>query len=411
MSEYTENILKLNPKNEFSVAGIDIIQCPVKKEEFKTKRWYRYIDKMNKILSDKMKICSSDDTKYTLYNVVVQISLTKICYDMRKYSDKISKLLDNYGNHPYDLYLSISPNMCFDKLCENEIFKSLAEKVCIQYLMKESYDNLYLWMAEQEFVQTLEDFLICKYVRMHNEEKFLASYQLDPSDTDLCLIQKYFFDKVYNNIILLISYHDMSLVTKSVNNYKKNIKEDYNEKIDKIKELEKQIQDEKQRGKDFLPTLMRLKKEAEEGTQAQQELFNNAITEKDREIRQLEKQINSLQDKLANINAQSDVKDEEITNLIQPVECDTTLRYTFVLHSYPEFENMLKEAFPNCNIVNSSDLFNYNNTDLTVFITRHLKHNMYYKIKSVCKANNVPFIHFSSTNIDMLKSEIARLYG
>ena len=113
----------MNQDTLFSAAGISLIKCPVKNSEFKSKRFYRFLDKFEVELVNKLKVSSSlGGSKDTLSNVAVQVAMTKVAYDMADYSDKIKKVLDrDFGNHPYDIYQIITRNTVLSDLVEDSM--------------------------------------------------------------------------------------------------------------------------------------------------------------------------------------------------------------------------------------------------------------------------------------------------
>ena len=66
------------------------------------------------------------------------------------------------------------------------------------------------------------------------------------------------------------------------------------------------------------------------------------------------------------------------------------------------------EEFPNSILIDNYNSKLSMDTALVVFMSSKLKHDLYFKIKNVCKANDIPYIHNNYSNIEMLKAEIAK---
>ena len=129
--------------------------------------------------------------------------------------------------------------------------------------------------------------------------------------------------------------------------------------------------------------------------------------ERTRKIQKLEKKIEELEDKLnTNQDSQSttNINKEEI---IIP-EVDTNKRYIFVCAEWSNFENELKNNFPQCEIITNFASIKNMKIDLVVFFSNHISHKLYYGIKKQCKDYNIPYIHCNSTNIESLKREISK---
>ena len=129
--------------------------------------------------------------------------------------------------------------------------------------------------------------------------------------------------------------------------------------------------------------------------------------ERARKIQKLERKIEELEVKLnttQNKQSTTSINKEEI---IIP-EVDTNKRYIFVCAEWSNFENELKNNFPQCEIITNFASIKNMKIDLVVFFSNHISHKLYYGIKKQCKDYNIPYIHCNSTNIDSLKREISK---
>jgi hypothetical protein len=403
-----ETMRKINPEFEFIRSGMMACDNPFNKSEIKDKRFYRYIDKIEKNIANKISNIGDNcgNGKYTLYHIGLHIvfhKLTDVYYDQIKDQIDQEKVMDK--NEKYGLHQIVILPKYITTYYQPDKYKFIEKYICdrlLEFYNDETYDSELINISESVFNDAVTAFLSRNYIY---ENITTVNYMTNlPDDTDLNCILVDYVSLLYVRVLM---YYIEKIVSNKLEIKEKELDDIHNTistLTDENRKLKATLAKEKLRYKDVDELIDRLKIEAEEGTKSQQELFNSAITEKDREIRRLEKQIESLKNKQHNntIVEEPDIIEEEI------IECDTSLNYVFVMTKWSvQFEQQLLEAFPNATIMNSSDNWT-DNIDLLVFITTHLKHNMYYKIKNTCKNNNIPFIHFSSTNIDLLKTEIAK---
>ena len=413
LSDKEKQILEIKAKksdHDFSVAGIRLIDNPIKNEAFKDKRYFRYVDKIQDALLKKLGVCSSLETRDNIYNVGLQMALTKLAYEIGTICPEFKEKLDKYYVcTKYDIYQVITPNKATGLFLENEIFASKAVDISVNYIYENQYDNVYLRIAEKEFKNVIDIFLTSIYVDIDDKDKFMISYtSYIPDEVGMNLFLKSYLDRIYDGVVMQIAFDTLQeSIEKPLKAQQEKLVELNKIYSNKLIEMNKLLEEEKAKGKDFLPTLIRLQKEAEEGTKEQEEVYQEHLTEKNREIKRLEKKIDQLTAKLESILPEEEFK-AEIQE--ETKECDTTLRYAFIMKPFEELENQLLETFPNSYIVSSSDMFNCANTDYAIFITKHLKHNMYYKIKDMCKTHKISYMHFANKNIDILKQEIAKNY-
>ena len=278
------------------------------------------------------------------------------------------------------------------------------------FIVDNSLPNDAIRIAKISFENAIIDYILNKYI---NEEVNENNYMVHlPNLLDLHFILYDYQSKLYTNLIFWIIHQLLSQYDLVNEEEFKRIQDDIDIVIENNKKIKAQLKEELANKANYYPTLLKYKKEAEEGTKQQQEMFNDAIIAKDREIRRLEKQIESLQDKLTNIKEHTNNTDiiEEIDKILEEnkaSECDTTLKYTFVTIDTTGMSYILEE-FPNSILIDNYNSKLSMDTALVVFMSSKLKHDLYFKIKNVCKANNIPYIHNNYSNIEMLKTEIAK---
>ena len=387
---------------EFLSASGAEINCPINNSSFNDK----YIDKMTRFMSSLVLQSSTNDEYMTIYHIAVQIALDKLLFEM-KLNNKIAT---SVNIQKYDIHNIISSNDLLSDLLNNNLFANYAADRIETYILNTDYDDEFISIAKKDFIKIVNDWLKYNYIYMQDkdrDERFMMGYSsYMPTMEEAHILFKYYLNLVYNDIILMLSVYEKNNISKHVVELENNYNSKLKEASTQIEQLEKELDNQKAKAKDFLPTMKRLKIEAEQGTKEQQEIFDACIIEKNREIHRLEKQLQSLKDKIDSLQIDDTTKDT-IKEIIPEYTCDTTLKYEFIMVESPELENQLLSTFPNSIISNSTDSFS-TDVDLVVFITQRLKHHIYYGIKSICRTNNIPYMHFSAMNIDLLKTEIAK---
>ena len=389
----------------FIQSGRVLCERPLNTEKFMDKRFYRYVDKLGKLLESNLTDATCEDFKCDIYyigiyNCTVALSKNILPEIYERHSEKWT--VDHLMDSPvYNILFNTNK---WEELTNNA-------KIFIKATLET--DDIapgILNIAKNAFIQTVLMFLMPHYI-MKSEDKFSLSYtSILPDETDMNFMLYY-----YQTILL--SSLELWLIDQTYNLKIDSHEKAFNEIKDKIKivlnendKLKKKLLEKQDREKDFLPTLIRLQKEAAEGTEEQKKMYNEHLKAKDREISKLEKQIQQLQNKIDKLTNSSDNKIAKSSKQIEDKkkECDTTLPYMFAMCEWStQFEQQLLDMFPNATIIYSSSDFN-TNTNLVIFLTSHIKHNMYYKVKSMCKNANIPILHFASSNLELLKQEIAK---
>lgn len=177
--------------------------------------------------------------------------------------------------------------------------------------------------------------------------------------------------------------------------------------IGSLKEDNSKLQKEIKNQEYIISELRRKLEKSNSSKDAEMDELCKENLERARKIQKLEKKIEELEDKL-NTN-----KDNQSTTSINKEEIiipevDTNKRYIFVCAEWSNFENELKNNFPQCEIITNFASIKNMKIDLVVFFSNHISHKLYYGIKKQCKDYNIPYIHCNSTNIDSLKREILK---
>lgn len=400
--------------DDFKRAGIATCTNPFTSDKFKDKKFYRYINKIDKMLMEKLNAATSNSEKINIYSFGIASCINAMIADMPEKDDFIDK------NAPEE-YETLGIHQVLMKPNVQDIINNLDNRNLVKihnymynmardFIVDNSLPNDAIRIAKISFENAIIDYILNKYI---NEEVNENNYMVHlPNLLDLHFILYDYQSKLYTNLIFWIIHQLLSQYDLVNEEEFKRIQDDIDIVIENNKKIKAQLKEELANKANYYPTLLKYKKEAEEGTKQQQEMFNDAIIAKDREIRRLEKQIESLQDKLTNIKEHTNNTDiiEEIDKILEEnkaSECDTTLKYTFVTIDTTGMSYILEE-FPNSILIDNYNSKLSMDTALVVFMSSKLKHDLYFKIKNVCKANNIPYIHNNYSNIEMLKTEIAK---
>lgn len=403
-----QELLNVKFANDFRKAGVYTCISPFKyNKNFKDKKFYRYVAKIDKMLIEQLSVTSSTkDDKTNIYNLGICNCLYAISDELGFEDEEESNMYDILGLHKeVDLSNIFSMDTFFNDSNTTKIWAYIKDHIFKVFLDTTEYPNDMVSISKIVFEDTIIRFLTEQAIIDNFDE---TNYMLHmPTLLQLHTIFFNFQTKLYNELSFWI-------IKQALNEYdivNEGGFTDIQKKIDIVlaenTQLKDQIKQEKEKNKNYYPTILKCKKEAEMGTKAQQEMFNDAITEKDREIRRLEKQIENLKNKLSTVSTEEvqEIIEEELPTL----ECDTSLKYVFVIiKNNDNIEYQLRSIFPNAIFISNYDDLLPMDTPLVIYMTAKLKHDLYYKIKNKCKANNIKSIHFGATNIELLKTEIAK---
>lgn len=403
-------------ENSFSKTGRLLIENEIANDDFKSKRFYKYLNKIDKLLIENLYNTSNLDEKINIYNIGINVVMHKLTSLLLSSGLYFNADIEPYKPHEYGIYNVITvPNdskLFFSKEYTNVL--NYTANLCENYIFNDTFSYELLSLAKQSFEKIIIDRL--KHIHIinlvtKNDDSLINNYTTrEISKMDLNFI----LEAYANDLFVSIEYWIIEQVINNRQVMSRNQLEEIQQQIGVVLEANKELTEElnimKKKEKQFSPLLDRYRQEALNGTSKQQKMYNEHLAEKNREIKALNKQIQALKDKLAELSS-NEVLDDTFNNILEDeiYECDTKLPYVFVMAEWSkDFENNLLEEFDNSVIMHASDKLPIN-TKLVIFVTSHLKHNMYYKMKSVCTNCGVPYIHCASTNLDIIKNEIAKV--
>jgi len=403
-------------ENSFSKTGRLLIENEIANDDFKSKRFYKYLNKIDKLLIENLYNTSNLDEKINIYNIGINVVMHKLTSLLLSSGLYFNADIEPYKPHDYGIYNVITvPNdskLFFSKEYTNVL--NYTANLCENYIFNDTFSYELLSLAKQSFEKIIIDRL--KHIHIinlvtKNDDSLINNYTTrEISKMDLNFI----LEAYANDLFVSIEYWIIEQVINNRQVMSRSQLEEIQQQIGVVLEANKELTEElnimKKKEKQFSPLLDRYRQEALNGTSKQQKMYNEHLAEKNREIKALNKQIQVLKDKLAELSS-NEVLDDTFNNILEDeiYECDTKLPYVFVMAEWSkDFENNLLEEFDNSVIMHASDKLPIN-TKLVIFVTSHLKHNMYYKMKSVCTNCGVPYIHCASTNLDIIKNEIAKV--
>jgi len=403
-------------ENSFSKTGRLLIENEIANDDFKSKRFYKYLNKIDKLLIENLYNTSNLDEKINIYNIGINVVMHKLTSLLLSSGLYFNADIEPYKPHNYGIYNVITvPNdskLFFSKEYTNVL--NYTANLCENYIFNDTFSYELLSLAKQSFEKIIIDRL--KHIHIinlvtKNDDSLINNYTTrEISKMDLNFI----LEAYANDLFVSIEYWIIEQVINNRQVMSRSQLEEIQQQIGVVLEANKELTEElnimKKKEKQFSPLLDRYRQEALNGTSKQQKMYNEHLAEKNREIKALNKQIQALKDKLTELSS-NEVLDDTFNNILEDeiYECDTKLPYVFVMAEWSkDFENNLLEEFDNSVIMHASDKLPIN-TKLVIFVTSHLKHNMYYKMKSVCTNCGVPYIHCASTNLDIIKNEIAKV--
>ena len=369
-------------------------------EEFHDKRYYRYIKKIEDLIQKSLRMQIS----------VMQMSISSCSlYWLYKLEADIDEPI---GSGPAALIRYIPESMLDDlvSFAEEELQINYEEKLKNVYFgmfhacHEGKIGSQFIALYEVHRNYCIDEMLVRAFMRGEIREDNYSSYI--PSEKEIpCL---------YADILTNLAY-DMQV--KLCQNCYEMLFHQYKEKTEKRiagidaekerKEAEKAFNSMKDMFADLCiekKKSQRLEEQKNAELEKERKLRKDALIEKEREINRLKKQIEQLKKKQERPPEQPEPT--QITQTKEP-ECDPTRKYTFVMSPWPLFEGQLKEVFPNATIVSKMEIISKETSDLVIFMTSHMSHKFYKGIKNQCRDEQIPYLHFNSTNIKKLKKEIA----
>lgn len=140
------------------------------------------------------------------------------------------------------------------------------------------------------------------------------------------------------------------------------------------------------------------------------EIYNDLLdknTELARRELKTKKKYNELLEKYNALKLQTSASDDDGTDYSTQgfKELDLDGKYLFIAdEGRANIVNNIIETFPNSTV--SQDNFNLSaeTVDMVVILSSLIDHPTYHNIKNQCKVKNIPLIHCSNTNIDIIKN-------
>ncbi len=389
------------PHKSKDMFGIIYGKNSFRHETFMDKRFRRYVEKVRDAIRSKV-LAKTDANNLDVEYMAAMVALANLVYRL--------------GDTAPGVFQLTAGTIMRECSCESLLFrkdlpisKQLKASIEQQDQKDEPLMNEWIDFAKEELQNAVIDHLSLLLAKGENIST--ANYmQFIPDEADAFHIFRQTAQQTYYDIErfwIKKYFHDLE------EGLKKSFIEENEDKMrllkERLTELNTKVREDEEQKKFLLPTMKRLKEEAQKGTEAQAEIYNETLKEKDREIRSLEKKLKAITDKYMRLK-ESDPAIEPLPEVAEPI-FDPNKRYLFVMHDWPDMINQLAAEFPNMRLMENSGTPISPNTDLVIFMTMHISHSLYYTAKDQCQTLGIPYIHFASSNMDRLKTEISKKLG
>lgn len=248
-----------------------------------------------------------------------------------------------------------------------------------------------------------------------------ANYQLTlpEDDTDLLFI----YEDVVNGVGECIQNYaiDMKAFQQARSERDNDMIDSYREEIQSLKKEIKRIKKENERLNERVEhtnkkafELLYQRKQSGNDVQEQIKEATAEVTKENTEIRRnymkLDKRYHDLQKKYNRLKHQQGNAENEQDFLVaedsseQDIDTlDKNGRYVFVMDDPASYTKKFSDEFPNSICADSNVKIDANKTDLVIMLTSHLGHDTYTPIRAQCKINEIPLVHCTHSNLDIVK--------
>lgn len=390
----TEQLLKKARENDIVWSECQYRDSFVFDEDFKGKRFQRYVEKMKNFIYDKyVSITYEDVTKglrsQDLKEFIIIFFMTYYLYEPEKGEfESDGMLFECLHNYAYPIrrdifdktiltsYLCnphIDAPFSFGKIIDKEI-----ENVCMDYIR--------MRCMEMENVDESNYFLTLPENHVH--AMFLLDRILDLIKIDIDNFCSSTQAKEMRKIMKQKTVKSLCETNKELVETIDNLKEEMAEKDNKINILNGKLKNEKP-----------VKKDNEELSLLSEQ--NDALARQNDKLKekynQLLSKYETLKEKTNNKITDAEKQEEEIKEL------DKNGKYLFICYEDVTFKRVILDEFPNASFCDSSININASSTDLVIVLTEHINHSAYYAAKEQCKSKNIPLIHCRFSNLELIK--------
>lgn len=369
-------------------------------DDFTGKRFNRYVEKTKEYIFDKVSTIFPDMNEEN-----------ETCKEMRNFNDFVTEFLYSYYFYPKETkeaYSTFSHIIHEYKLLPAQITnKEKLDYLETFFMMpNEVDDNDYTIydFIEYETRIACREFIKERAMKMDHVDSSNYFLTLVDNTNDALMILTDVLNWVHIDLQEMLSKKvdnkgeaSSNVDSKAVDILNEQIK-DMTSVLDALKK-ELEVKDKKIN--ELSDKLSKKEKEVKELAGEHIE-YNNAL---ERENSKLKGKYNDLLGKYNDLKQKAESKDnEEIIEAQEKEikELDLNGNYLFIISNAATFKGKIQETFPNANFSNNSNI-NVNNVDMVVIITTHVDHSTYYRVKDICKTNNVPVIHCKFSNIELIK--------
>lgn len=388
-----ERIKKIEKMNEFLYNFTDF-------DNFQSKRFERYIAKARDNVGVYLNTIYSyyfltDESIVTDLNTII-IDVFRAYFEGTDEESNLPHVINTFNKS------SLPPILSIFNIFNKYSVDALEYNIDSQKMEIFNNKRMMSSIIDDEFIETSKDFIKRKALINENISEHNYFLTLPETNEDIVQFIHILFNRIYIDIerIIKSKITDEYLHVVSDNMILTLDKENETLKKD-IEQLNKKISSLEYKNKSL---------------QAKIDNNDKILKEKVNEINEdksfLERQNNKLKNKYDDIVHKYNILKDSVDNpdIIEEVhkykEVDLNLRYLFVISEEATFMNVISDTFKNATFVTESKSINENKIDMVISITTHIDHSTYYSIKNQCKTKNIPFLHCTFSNVDLIKETI-----
>lgn len=181
---------------------------------------------------------------------------------------------------------------------------------------------------------------------------------------------------------------------------------------DRIAVLEKQNDDistKLSQAKSQLDVYLRGKVRTHDEYQELQQRYQE-LSQKYNKLKRLYDSLNDKYESLkGSLNDTSESQPETNPSDTKEIKIDFNKQYIFACLDQTNFQQNLKEVFPNASFITSPRDPLPAKYDAVIAITSYIRHELYFHLKTRCESRGIPFIHCQNTNINLIIETIAKV--
>lgn len=377
-------------------------------DDFRGKRFSRYVEKTKsyifenyakkyylKIISD-FKIVNLNDFVIKIFHLYY--AYLKNNFFENDENESNNKSIESEGIlRAFHKYTLIDFDLGIDR-------RNLLEKFLTYPYLKKGMKGFSLnYFIDEEIKNACADFIRKKSLSNKNLDK--SNYFLTLPDSDIDAI--YIFEDVINRVNVDVSRFIRSEITSWYNEASrdevlKGLHEELDEEKDYTCELEEEL---KKKNKECLILKEKLGK-IEIIEEEKRRIINDDYWSLEKQHLKLKEKYNNLLSKYSTLKDTAKIDSQNEQAELQFIDVDVNKRYLFIAYDDITFKDNILNVFKNSFFSDKNFNIDSNSVDIVIVLTTHIDHSTYYSVKEQCKTKNIPFLHSSFNNVDLIKELI-----